>query len=146
MTHMYWCCWLKDISIQCNKIVSNSNDVLVGQMLESHLMSYKRKSNINKGGSVTFYQTFICGLGIGLVWLSQNTHLWMYSPTQVNTPNACWRFLSISSRGKNENKKPYTIEIEGAMVKRQLQTWINCIMNSVVNLFPASMPQWVRFG
>lgn len=36
-------------------------------------------------------------------------------------------------------KKQYTIEIEGAMVKRQLQTWINCIMSSVVTLFPASV-------
>lgn len=42
---------------------------------------------------------------------------------------------------KNENKKQYTIEIEGAMVKRQLQTWINCIMSSVVTLSPASVPQ-----
>lgn len=48
---------------------------------------------------------------------------------------------SISSRGKNENKKQYTLEIEGAMVKRQLQTWINCIMSSVVTLFPAPVPQ-----
>lgn len=37
---------------------------------------------------------------------------------------------------KNENKKRYRIEIEGAMVKRQLQTWINCIVSPVVTLFP----------
>lgn len=41
---------------------------------------------------------------------------------------------------KNENKKQYTIEIEGAMVKRQLQTWINCIMSPVVTLVPVSVP------
>lgn len=75
---------------------------------------------------------------------TEHPHLFVFTLKQVNTPFVCWRFLSISSRGKNENKKQYTIEIEGAMVKRQLQTWINCIMSSVVTLFPASVPQWVR--
>lgn len=27
------------------------------------------------------------------------------------------------------------------MVTRQLQTWINCIMSSMVTLFPATVPQ-----
>lgn len=45
---------------------------------------------------------------------------------------------------KKERIKKCTIEIEGDMVQRQLQTWINCIMSSVVTLFPASVSHRVR--
>lgn len=48
----------------------------------------------------------------------------------------------LIQREKN-NKKQFRLETEGAMVTRQLQTWINCIMSSMVTLFPAAAPQLV---
>lgn len=51
-------------------------------------------------------------------------------------------FLSYPE-GKQTNKKQFTLETEGAMVTRQLQTWINCIVSSMVTLFLATAPQLV---
>lgn len=101
----------------------------MGRALESHLTSYKRKSSINEGASVSISQTFICGLT-----LTEHSSQYLFTHSSKH-------ILFYLFQRKNENKKQYTLEIEGAMVKRQLQTWINCIMSSVVTLFPAPLPQ-----
>lgn len=72
---------------------------------------------------------------------TEHPHPFVFTLKQVNTPFCMLKIPFQLFRRKNENKKQFTIEIEGAMVKRQLQTWINCIMSSVVTLFPASVPR-----
>lgn len=57
-------------------------------------------------------------------------------------------YMVFRKRKKNRNNKLFTIEIEGAMVKRQSQAWINCIVSPSGHTFPklgASLKELLSF-
>lgn len=107
----------------------------------SHLMTYKPKYNQRQETLPLTIKLLSVVLPVVPYGFHRALITVRFPPKQPNTPIVWRRYLSISSREKQVRiKKHYKLEIEGAMVKRPLQTWINCIRSSVFILFPASVP------
>lgn len=83
------------------KWFQNCTGVVVERPMDSHLKFPQTQVQYKGRGVLSLSnEAFICGLDIGLLWLSVNIRLCMYS-RQASKHTLCtvwWRFLSISSR------------------------------------------------